>query len=753
MLDTVMQRLDIGHLVATLQASRVTTSYSLVCIVWINPIVRGVGTRSPVTRRLITAMGHTLAGTLLGCLRYDPSLARLVSLIPMMGIVARKTILDVCQTERVSEYRDLHAKLKQIQSDISTRRQDHISQEDLYGLLDHVAVRPVYRSFISMMLRNERCDQFSGADEVLWEGTMKEVRAALSPREEQLGISYQVLDEDNFAPAAYSIYFDLTPPWTREARSLAHRFANKLERLGVIYPQVQRRKNMSRDTCRRLWEAGFKEREWQELRTVDLEVFAYRTGIRVGGDCEVRVAWKYNELKPRCYYCTGGSAYWASRHVKKLAVALMECIESCKLQRRQHPEDVQYSLQHDEWLALWDMASFTSSLSELRQFLYYIAKNLENDLRVQQHPLRLFDYQLGVIETTADRLLLDYNQVVNVECGFSLERVVAKFFQEITEDDEKTSRMANSGPLGVHGNIGFSTAFHAFHAEAAISKGTGCGVGDDMMGGIKEDPELRLLPHLRMIGDIQETKADILPPLSMDMDYQVSKFVKRRLTRTYQGITLGILYAFPSLADVYGVSDEYHTVQIPERPQLIARFCAQVGAFFWDVYHTGYLQDEERQLIDQVLRGVYSRLGLSHLGSLPGRKHPDFVDRMMFAVPPLYCDIVHQDWAEYLWDSAPERIAVVPTTPGNPLLPPFEPDLEFTCTEGGLMNVLEDIGSLVKIRMLTEWVEVNETNRRRFRAFLEGGNHTYLCRYIGVAPSWIDDVSYSYYTRPLRSVV
>jgi len=71
---------------------------------------------------------------------------------------------------------------------------------------------------------------------------------------------------------------------------------------------------MSRDTCRRLLELGYKtDKEEHELTTLDLELMKMKTGIEVGGDCEMRMVWKYNELKPRFYYCQGGTAYWPSR--------------------------------------------------------------------------------------------------------------------------------------------------------------------------------------------------------------------------------------------------------------------------------------------------------------------------------------------------------------------------------------------------------------------------------------------------------
>jgi hypothetical protein len=684
----------------------------------------------------------------------DPILHRLCSLIPHLGLKTRKVILDMCQTERISEEMDDPARrAKEIWLDIRSRDESSPSQRDITEMLDHIAHRPVYRAFISMMVRNEIADQFSGANEAMKEGFEKEWRAGQVRKDEDLRISYQVLDQDNFAPSQYSIYYDLTPWWTRYAQNLCSRFSSKLERMGVIYPQVQRRKNMGRSTCRELALDGYETLDWTQLRTLDLELHSYKTGRRIGGPCELRMAWKFNELKPRLYYCIGGTAYWSSRHVKRLAVALMESIDSTKLARRQHPEDIMYHTETTDWIALWDMSAFTSSLSELKYFIYYLCKNLEEDIRVQQHPLRIFDYKQGVIEITADKLLQSYNTVVNQESSYEIDRVMHKLFDSVEEDEEMPMEMKNSGPLGVHGNIGLSTAYHGFHAEAAIERGSGCGVGDDCLGALKEDPTIRFFHHMKLIGDIAVEKADILPPMTEDIFEQVTKFVKRRFTRSHDGISIGILYAFPSLAGVFGLSDEYHTIIDMPLDARISRFCMQVGSFFWDLHATGWVDEDSYQLVVRILTLCYKTLNLDTRGSLPGRRHPAFTEGMMFAVPPIMFDFTSVDWSEYLWDTTSEKFALLPLQLGETVIPPYEEGLWFHCTEGPLLNILEDVGCIKKGRMLTEWLKVDVTNRRVFRSFLESSRRTFACQYLSHVPEWLDEVLYSYVDAPPDGLV
>lgn len=356
-----------------------------------------------------------------------------------------------------------------------------------------------------------------------------------------------------------------------------------------------------------------------------------------------------------------------------------------------------------------------------------------------------------MIEVTADKLLSSYNEKVNSEAPFSIWRVCDKLYGGIRDDESYSQK--NSGMLGVHGNIGFSTAFHGFHAEAAIKRDTGCGVGDDALGGTTEDPRDRFIPHLQLIGDLATEKVTILPPLQEHESEQIAKFVKRRFTRTHDGIIIGMLLAFPSLAGPFGVSDPYHT--LPDDPEsvVIAKFCGQVGSFLWDILALGHIDRCEQDLINAIFSSTYRKLGLPFTGSLPGLKHRAFEDRIMFCVPPLFFDFTSQDWSEFLWDNSQAPWALLPIHMGPILIPPYENGKWFEANESGTLNVLEDIGTIRKGRMLTEWVEVSVTNKRRFKSFLSGQKRSYQCQFLDFVPEWYDRVFSSYDAVPSDRVV
>jgi hypothetical protein len=306
--------------------------------------------------------------------------------------------------------------------------------------------------------------------------------------------------------------------------------------------------------------------------------------------------------------------------------------------------------------------------------------------------------------------------------------------------------------LGVHANIGFSTGFHGFHLECGSIKGSGCSEGDDALSGLKEDPRLRYIKHLNLIGKVHPEKVTILEPLTLEEPVQVAKFIKRRLTRSYDGITMNYLASFPSLADVFEIEDGFHTSRRKETSKVIGKFVGQVGAFFWELHASHMLDEDEYMLIDRVLGHCYKRLRLRQSGSLPGIQHPAFDGYMPFAVPPLRFRYDQEDWSEYLWDNTNESYCVLPQDLGPISIPPYEEDLVFDATEGALLNILEDIGCVEKRGIRTEMVATSFGNRRLFRSFLSGQRRSFRCKYLDFCPPWFDRVFSDYQACPFVQV-
>lgn len=339
-----------------------------------------------ISMRTIVAMVKT-------ALAHDAILLNLCLLIPHMGLASRKTILGLCQTEQSSEDEDpkIYSSLMNITHDLARRTEDAVSAFDLFQMTCHVANFPLYRSIVSMFVRNEPLDDLSEGEKAMHDGFLAEFMAGQNRRDPDDRLSYQCLDQSNYCPAAYSIYYPIAPGWSAYAKNLVNRFVVRIGKMGIVYPHVQRGKNMSVDTCRALYEDGYSgDRSWKDFRTLDLEIHKYRTGREIQGHCEMRNIWRFNELKPRFYYATGGTCYWKSRYMKRFAVALMECMTSSQEQRRSHPEGIEYSIEDDDYVMLWDYSAFTTSLSELKLFLYYLIKNLEDQFEDRRSWIKVF---------------------------------------------------------------------------------------------------------------------------------------------------------------------------------------------------------------------------------------------------------------------------------------------------------------------------------------------------------------------------
>lgn len=664
-------------------------------------------------------------------------------LIPNLSIPQRKALLTIVQTA-VSigdkpRYDEPLEKL--LQCWITLDGIEHrVNRIDINSAVETIRYSPVYRSFISMLLRAESYLVPSGFEEVLKERVLNELTC--SQREKpRCGVNYECLDPDKRSPAWYNPRFAPKPRWVASARAFASSVANRLQRMGILYPKIQRRKNVSRNTARLIIERGYRHNHpnWTEITTLDLELHKVRTGEEIGGDCELRYAWRYNDLQPRAYYCMGGSLYWRSRYMKPIAVAFMESWPSCRMSKRRDPTLVSYDLEDDDYLALWDMSTFTTDLSELKYFLYYVSRYVEDDLRCRQNPLRLLDYADGIQTVMIHDLIDSYNEAVN---WMSLYQILRISDEVLGIECDESLVQKNSGMLGVPGNIGFSTCFHAFHAGyAAKEPDAGVGVGDDAMVPVKDHPSETLVPHMQLIGTLHPEKVDIFFPRVEEIDIQISKFLKRRFTLSDSGLSIDILPSFPNLAPVFGIKDEFHTVHFGDRSEIIMKFLGQVASFLWTLPSLMQFYDEDTELIQRIFCLAYRRLGLPFNGRLPGFKHDAFAERVPLCIPPLFYDY-SEDWSEVLWNRSDQKIFVGPLQIGQTFPPEFTFVGEcFVASDSRFLQAMIDIGCIKKLRSLREEFLVEESNKRVFQNLIRGQSiDSFVCQYSDTPPSWVSDV-------------
>lgn len=250
---------------------------------------------------------------------------------------------------------------------------------------------------------------------------------------------HQIFDYSEFFDIAPE--FPIAPSWMYRARTVAGRLSTLLRRLPIILPKVNRTKSTSRDTAM-LYAQRYPGTRLEGVTTKDLEVHYARTGEQIGGPCEMRAAWKFNDLKPRVYYAQGGKDYFHARYIKPIAVTFMEAFQMTSLEARQDPTRIlNQEYYFESFITTWDLTSFTTNLSELKYFLYWITELLAGELC----DIEILDYSEGVKTVPVIDLLRAYNENVNLGSEFSIHRIIDRFYLDL---EDPYPRQANSGMLG-----------------------------------------------------------------------------------------------------------------------------------------------------------------------------------------------------------------------------------------------------------------------------------------------------------------
>jgi hypothetical protein len=560
-------------------------------------------------------------------------------------------------------------------------------------------------------------------------GLWKEINAGRNVFSEGSMVGYGVFNngESQSIPGTPN-----TPRWVRQATNYVERLSQNLSKLHVVYPKLQRIRNLSRTTCENLDNAGYKHlgREVNELTSLDLEKFYAETGIQIQGECEMRTAWRFNDLKPRVYYCQGGTMYWPSRYMRPIADIFMNAWPMTHRERRSYPDSISRFLDPDETIIYWDMESFTSTLSELKYFLFWIARYLENDPYMRQHPIKLFDYHRGVIEVNIWEMLDTYNEKVNMYGEYTVERQrhVLAWMDEVTP----IIVMMNNGPLGVLGNIGFSTTEHSVHSGVVLDQNKGVGVGDDHLGLAKKAEEMELMKHMSRIGKIHPAKIGRIHPVCESDPPGLGKFLKRGMRRYHDYFQLDILFHFPILAYTRDRNIPGRTVDLSDRSRAEHKLAGQVGSFLWSLCDLGHLTStSELKIVGMILRVVYKMMGWSIAGHLPGRKGQSG-EVIRVCIPPIDFTVMdprEEDWAEYLWTASFGQYVKMSMKTDYVAKPEaFYVNDIIVIGQTRFTKALEDIGVFKKVRGWSEYIEVTETNRRLFKKML-GDQGSFIVEY------------------------
>jgi hypothetical protein len=506
---------------------------------------------------------------------------------------------------------------------------------------------------------------------------------------------------------SYSAFFRHKPGfsdpgtwWISQCYRTRNEFHRRTHRK-TIYPSVNRVKNVSDETTSILH--NFTGIEY--ARTVDLEVFYSRTGIQIGGACEVRSAWKFNDLKPRMYYCTGGVDYWAARYVKPIAVALMESIPSTFAKLRTSPDLYLERVARDDYVTTWDFTSFTTTLSELKHFLWYVARMSEAD----QTLLTLFDYRDGFHDVPLYQILDAYNETCNMGSKFGIHRMVGEFIETFEID----LTQMNNGMLGVPGNIGFSTALHGLVALKCSNPKCAVCVGDDALTISKSGPNDHLLGELRKLGIVHPEKFGvILPQIDDDDEREAIRFLKRRLEVENGILTLGVLFDFPLppfIDGIVGYRTKPPDFSLRDR---VFKVATQASSLLWDLNVKKHrVQDRGSvSLVFVYLRTAYRFLRLPLSGKLPGQSlfagTPDEFTVSGFVIPDISEDFdpTQEDWLSVQLSQTYQLFYLTSLTLPITGIETYnmEEGEEMVTTQSQWLSAMEDLGYL-KLKPVMEW--------------------------------------------------
>jgi hypothetical protein len=425
-----------------------------------------------------------------------------------------------------------------------------------------------------------------------------------------------------------------------------------------------------------------------------------KTGEKITGPMDMRKAWFFNDLKPRVYYANGGDSYFASLYIQDIASLISNILPSTNPVTRFQVERLG-PIAQGQILITYDYSSFTSNLSELKYFLYYLG------LSFHGVDVDVYDPFVGVKSIDLGSLISDYNEFANHYCLFSVERF-DKFI------DNPVFRMGQSGALGIKGNIVFSTSLHGLAlADITGNWQSDSVVGDDALCYIFTSFLKLFISCVNNLGSINEDKfSSVLNPLDDPLRLSSFKYLKRPLSLYPSGPVLGSLDFFPDLASVFFPDgDGIHTVvEGTSKLDTIVTLCSQICRYSLitsrasaDVYSEIFAEEEHLVLL--LFRAAYEKLGLPIEGHAPGfcveltvpGCSKEYATLHSF-IPPIDSDVlITSGWISVCYARFGGELFEVPDISAN--IPPPEDHYQgqvFMATSSKTLTMLVGLGFLTQ---------------------------------------------------------
>jgi hypothetical protein len=323
--------------------------------------------------------------------------------------------------------------------------------------------------------------------------------------------------------------------------------------------------------------------------TQGLEWAYSRTGNQLQGPTEMRLAWKWNDLKPRVYYARGPSQYYASRYIQAIFNDLIDCLPITNRFFRFFHAGIR--LDHDDNLFIYDYSSFTSSLEEVKCFIRALADHCSGT-------------NISILDTYHGVRIVDLGEILRTyleECNTFPEFDINRWPEECVEGD--TLRRNSTGMLGVPGNITSCTLLHGIHLAMILeSLLKGKCVGDDAIAASKSSED-KFEQDINGLGEVSMVKGASWMAEDEYVDEDLSwNYVKRSITRMDGRIVVGDLLTFPTIGGFFNLNDGIHTHVAVEPYELAKKQATMLWRLCRSVDELGRaLEADEEELIDRFV--------------------------------------------------------------------------------------------------------------------------------------------------------
>jgi len=527
------------------------------------------------------------------------------------------------------------------------------SRDDLSVLLDSLIGGIGTFSVLSYFARAERSIYVDDLHLLRDESLDKEFIAATTTRTidqvlDYRGLMFEIPDSGTIpglGPVPY-----LNRKFKHGLSDLRKQLASSTPR--IYFPAYNKRKNIAYSS-----QISYLDRTYgydtgaRNITTLDLLLLYQETGYKVDGPMEIRQAWFYNDLKPRSYYCNGGTSYFSTLYIQDIANHICKFLPSTNPDTRFDVTRLG-SMPSGTFLVTYDYTSFTSSLAELKYFCFYLAEALKG---LHMH---VYDPFLGVIPIELGSYLHAYNYTINHTCEVDSQR-----FDLLV--DRGSFHMGLAGPLGAKGNIVLSTVAHGVGLAAHSMNPEGdCVVGDDALTYVLKHQFMLFVRFVNLLGRINSNKFSKIRSFFDDPHRESAfKFLKRPLDLSPMEIpALGILDFFPDFASVlFPEGDGFHTTLPSSFSTRVHSFISQVSRLCnlvrrhppKEVDHV-LLSLNEDHLVLSILQKVYSEMGLPIVGSPPGyciyNPEEDCDEEIILWIPPVDDDTAFSEgWIDALY--------------------------------------------------------------------------------------------------------